>query len=411
MIAHGLSQLMIVQRFSNLPVIKTGIDKATDIYVRAKKSNKIIEWSMQTAETTITIVVDISTLPVVLFDGPVHLLDEILCKSLDMVEEAVPIIKEQPDKIYGKAMEVVHTVMEPVLKRADSVKEISKNYSTKAVESIDGVLTAADGIVDKYLPELSPDTVDENDGAVVAKSNPTGKTIQHLSRTSRKLRRRLTQRTLYEARALKEQGKNVVHVLLNFADMLARDPRQFVQEIKKVWSLLSEDEPENQEPPQNLEELIVMLNREGARRFVHVANFITYNTVKIPQYAHDFMSHALSICSDYINSMNLKSSGIKRQAEILKHAIHDIFEQFFILVKPLLPGNKSGSSASSNSQPAIEQESSNSQQSEDNKEQSENSNEEKSTSKESKKSNKSQSNEGDSKNENEANGSVVQTAN
>ena len=63
-------------------------------------------------------------------------------------------------------MEVVHTVMEPMLKRADSVKEISLSYSKKAVDSIDGVLTVADGIVDKYLPELCPDAANKNDGAV-----------------------------------------------------------------------------------------------------------------------------------------------------------------------------------------------------------------------------------------------------
>lgn len=48
-----------------------------------------------------TIAVDLSasTLPVVLLNGPIHLIDEILCKSLDMVEDAVPIIKQQPQEV------------------------------------------------------------------------------------------------------------------------------------------------------------------------------------------------------------------------------------------------------------------------------------------------------------------------
>lgn len=55
--------------------------------------------------------------------------------------------------------------MEPVLKRADSVKEISIqsaiNYSTFAAESLDNVLTVADEYVDKYLPEI--DSYDQTD--------------------------------------------------------------------------------------------------------------------------------------------------------------------------------------------------------------------------------------------------------
>jgi len=75
--------------------------------------------------------------------------------------------------------------------------------------------------------------------------------------------------------------------------------------MKDLWNYLSQDEPENQEPPQTLEELIVMLTREGARRFVHIANFITYNTVRIPQYAHNYMNFALLKYSEYIDVRTL----------------------------------------------------------------------------------------------------------
>ncbi len=64
------------------------------------------------------------------------------------------------------AKNFVTSVMEPVLKRADSVKEISiqsaTKYGTIAAESLDNALTVADGIVDKYLPEI--ETADRPDG-------------------------------------------------------------------------------------------------------------------------------------------------------------------------------------------------------------------------------------------------------
>lgn len=64
-----------------------------------QKSNRLVQWSLQTAEVTVTIAIDLSKPTIDLLDGPIHLIDEILCKSLDMVEEAVPIIKEEPDQV------------------------------------------------------------------------------------------------------------------------------------------------------------------------------------------------------------------------------------------------------------------------------------------------------------------------
>lgn len=44
--------------------------------------------------------------------------------------------------------------------------------------------------------------------------------------------------------------------------------------MKKLWNYLSADEPENQARPQTLEQLIVLLTRETARKMVHVTNFL-----------------------------------------------------------------------------------------------------------------------------------------
>lgn len=59
----------------------------------------------------------------------------------------------------------------------------------------------------------------------------------------------------------------------------------FAEKMKAIWVHLSKDEPENQKPPENIEELIEMLSREGARRFVHVTNFVVKNIYKAPEYA------------------------------------------------------------------------------------------------------------------------------
>lgn len=61
---------------------------------------------------------------------------------------------------------------------------------------------------------------------------------------------------------------------------LARDPKRFFQKAKELWIFLSADEPENQTPPHNLEELIVMLTREASRKMVHLINFTSSLVMK-----------------------------------------------------------------------------------------------------------------------------------
>lgn len=47
------------------------------------------------------------------------------------------------------------------------------------------------------------------------------------------------------------------------------------QKGKELWASLSKDEPENQARPENVEQLVVLLTRESARRLVHLVNFTT----------------------------------------------------------------------------------------------------------------------------------------
>jgi len=44
--------------------------------------------------------------------------------------------------------------------------------------------------------------------------------------------------------------------------------------LAKLWRELSQDEPENQPPPETLEQRTALLAREAARRLVHVVNAV-----------------------------------------------------------------------------------------------------------------------------------------
>ena len=69
-----------------------------------------------------------------------------------------------------------------------------------------------------FLSNFNVILVDANP---VEPSSKTARTIKHGARFSRKLQRRLTRRTLAEAKALKEQGTECIAVLLYVAELVS----------------------------------------------------------------------------------------------------------------------------------------------------------------------------------------------
>lgn len=130
-------------------------------------------------------------------------------------------------------------------------------------------------------------------------------TIHRGQRFSKKLKRRLTIRTIAEAKALKQQSQDAIHVLIYAAELVSSydiyhykscplsrplfshpqivtDPKLALQKTRELWAYLSEDEPGNQARPETLEQLVVLLTRETARRVVHFINFTANVVPKLP---------------------------------------------------------------------------------------------------------------------------------
>lgn len=271
-----------IKRIMKLPVVSSGVDKATYIYVKVKSSNKIIGFSLDNAEKTVLNMVDLTVPIVIKLEDPINRIDDIMCKSLDIVEHNIPIVTYTPEEIYFTTKTYVKAKVEPVLKRADSVKQLTM---------LDDALSVADKYVDKYLPDKDPGE-DVPDKPSTEPSSQAVKTIRHVNHFSRKLQRRLTRRTIAEAKLLKKQGYDTVQCFVYFADLLAKDPKAFAEKMKAIWKHLSEDEPENQKPPENIEQLIEMLSREGARRFVHVTNFVARNVYLAPAHTRQAFGYA-----------------------------------------------------------------------------------------------------------------------
>lgn len=283
---QDLPHFAAINRIMKLPVVSLGVNKVTHIYVKVKMSNRLIGYSLESAEKTVLSVVDMSVPLIIKFEDPINRIDDIMCKSLDVVEQNVPVVTYTPEEIYFTTKTFVKAKVEPVLKRADSLKQLSM---------LDDALSVADKYVDKYLPDKDPGE-DVADKLSAEPSSQAVKTIRHVNDFSRKLQRRLTRRTIAEAKLLKKQGYDTVQCFVYFTDLLAKDPKAFSEKMKAIWKHLSEDEPENQKPPENIEQLIEMLLREGARRFVHLTNFMAKNISMGPAY----LGHAFTYASQEV---------------------------------------------------------------------------------------------------------------
>ncbi|XP_054747457.1 lipid storage droplets surface-binding protein 1 [Anastrepha obliqua] len=284
-----------LDRIVSIPLVETSFKRIETIYGKVKNNNRIFNWYFETAESTIFAAYESVQPAVKLFEAPLKQLDGVMCKSLDLLEQRIPLVYLPPEMMYWNTKEYMSDhLVRPVLKRADSVKHIGNTVlesplTTYAAQRLDEAFTVGDKFVDKYLVPIPGDqdqvdaVVDDDNNAGAANEKGAIKAIHHGQRFSRKLKRRLTQRTLAEARALKKQSKEAINILIYAAELIATDPKMALQKAKDLWEYLSEDEPENQARPISLEQLIVLLTRESARRLVHLVNFSAHIAANIPK--------------------------------------------------------------------------------------------------------------------------------
>ncbi|XP_026330170.1 lipid storage droplets surface-binding protein 1 isoform X2 [Hyposmocoma kahamanoa] len=269
----GLPQLEVVSRVAAIPIVGSGIEITENLYRKIRESNVLIRWYLALSEKSLATGVQLALPAVQLFESPIHQLDRFLCKSLDAVGERVPSIYLPPQAMYSETRHYV-------LRRADSVKQLGaavldSRVTAVTATALDRALTTADKYVDKYLPPDNQDTADVTSADAVDGANgdsgraKAAQAVQHGARLKRKLQRRLTRQALAEAKAIKEQ----IHVLAYVAELVATDPVLAWKKAKELYASLSQPEPENQARPATLEELMVLLARETARKVVHLINY------------------------------------------------------------------------------------------------------------------------------------------
>ncbi|XP_039306664.1 lipid storage droplets surface-binding protein 1 isoform X2 [Solenopsis invicta] len=304
---------------------RQGQRSAVSARLCSQRSNSLMNWGLDTAEQSLAIATATARPAIFAFNGPITTIDQLLCKGIDMVEQRVPSVHLPPHLMYLNTRDYVSKkIVKPVLMRAGSVKLIGSQAANVAVDTLDGALTVADKYMDHYLPG---DPADKEDVNPTENMSKTTRTIKHGARFSRKLQKRLTRRTLAEARALKEQGTECIHVLLYVVELITTDPKLAMQKAKELWATLSLPEPENQARPETLEQLLVLLIRESSRRIVHLVNGTATLAARTPRrFGHLLvqLSHQLLTVADATLQMTPligKSSAAREQISVIRSGI------------------------------------------------------------------------------------------
>ncbi|KYN28235.1 Lipid storage droplets surface-binding protein 1 [Trachymyrmex cornetzi] len=315
-----------ITKLSSLPIVESGIHIAGNVYTRIKRSNSLMNWSLDTAEQSLSIATATARPAIVALNGPITTIDQLLCKGIDIVEQRVPAVQLPPHVMYLNTRDYVNEkIVKPVLMRAGSVKQIGSQAADAAADRLDGALTVADEYMDRYLPKDPADKEQISSNETMSK---TIRTIKHGARFGRDLQRRLTRRTLAEARALKQQGTECVHVLIYVVELIVTDPKLAMQKAKALWASLSQPEPENQARPETLEQLLVLLTRESARRIVHLVNGTVALAARTPrrlshllvQLSHQLLDVA-NASLQMVPALIGKSNTVKEQISIIRSGI------------------------------------------------------------------------------------------
>nr|XP_026498513.1 lipid storage droplets surface-binding protein 1 isoform X5 [Vanessa tameamea] len=313
-----LPRLEALQRVANIPIVESGIEVTEKIYSRIRESNPLIRWYLTLGEKSLATGVQLALPAVQLLETPIHQFDKFLCMSLDVVEK----------RMYTETRQYV-------IRRADSVKQLGtavldSRMTAVTANALDRALTTADKYVDKYLP---PDYQDAADVAIIvtsaeaADNADTGRAraaqaVQHGARLKRKLQRRLTRQALAEAKAIKEQ----IHVLVYVAELVATDPVLAWHKAKELYSSLSKSEPENQARPDTLEQLLVLLSRETARKIVHLINYTHSDLPNNIRQGLSLVTNHMSVVTDALLKTLPVETAIK-EVRGLRSRLHELLQQ------------------------------------------------------------------------------------
>lgn len=92
-----------IDRITSIPLVESSVKRVEHIYDKVKNNNRLFNWYFETAEATISAAYETVQPAVKLFEMPIKRLDNVMCKSLDILEQRIPLVYLPPEMVSSAA--------------------------------------------------------------------------------------------------------------------------------------------------------------------------------------------------------------------------------------------------------------------------------------------------------------------
>ncbi|XP_017759220.1 PREDICTED: lipid storage droplets surface-binding protein 2-like isoform X2 [Eufriesea mexicana] len=225
--SDAVPHLEVINRVKNIPVIHSAIEKTESTYSYLKDSHHLVNWALTQAEAGLHYATSTAA-PMTAsltkkFEGQINAVDQKLCEGLNIVEEKVPIMKQQPQQIYDAAKAVMNSSLQPTIdklyvlkesatQQASTLKEVSiakanellnTQYGNMAVQSVDNTSVLINGLLDRYFPPVEGEEVAPV--PVSADENRVLHAVQTIGQLSTKTANRVYHSIVAQLKTMKEE--------------------------------------------------------------------------------------------------------------------------------------------------------------------------------------------------------------
>lgn len=221
--------LEVLNRFQNIPIVQSAIEKTGSTYSYVKDSHQLINWALNFAETGLhyaTATAAPITAPLAKkFENQINVVDQKLCKGLDVVEQKVPIVKNPPQQIYDAAKAVMSSSLQPTVdkliaakesatQQASTLKDISiakaneilnTHYGSLAVQGVDNTSATMNRLLDHYFPPAEAEEEETAPVPVSADENKVLHAVQTVGQLSSKTANRVYHSVAAQLKTVKKE--------------------------------------------------------------------------------------------------------------------------------------------------------------------------------------------------------------
>lgn len=94
--------LEAIDRIGSIPLVESSVKRVETIYDKVKNNNRLFSWYFETAEATISAAYETIQPAVKLFEPSIQRLDNVMCKSLDILEQRIPLVYLPPEMVSSR---------------------------------------------------------------------------------------------------------------------------------------------------------------------------------------------------------------------------------------------------------------------------------------------------------------------